>query len=234
MKKTAIITGGTKGIGRALVEVFIQNGFDVLTNSRDKKQLETLKTEMDALDSGRLHFYCADFERKEEVRAFANFAETLFPKLNILINNAGIFIPGKSTEEEEGVFEKEISINLAAPYHLTRAILKNLENSEDAYIFNMCSTASFVPYTNGGSYCISKFGLLGFTKILRQELKEKRIGVSAVMPGATLTDSWKGTTLSKEYFMQPIDVARFVWMAWENRRFSVMEEIVLRPYPGDL
>jgi short-subunit dehydrogenase len=234
MKKTAIITGGTKGIGRALVEVFIKNGFDVLTNSRDKQQLETLKTEMDAIGSGCLHFYCADFEKKEEVLEFAKFASDLFPLLNILINNAGIFIPGKSTEEEEGVFEKEISINLAAPYHLTRALLSNIEESKDAYIFNMCSTASFVPYTNGGSYCISKFGLLGFTKILRQELKEKRIAVSAVMPGATLTDSWKGTTLSKENFMQPIDVAMFIWMAWENRRFSVMEEIVLRPYPGDL
>lgn len=234
MKKTAIITGGTKGIGRALVEVFIKNEFDVLTNSRDKKQLETLKTEMDALGVGCLHYFCADFEKKEEVHAFANFAETLFPTLNILINNAGIFIPGKSTEEEEGVFEKEIAINLAAPYYLTRALLKNLENSKDAYIFNMCSTASFVPYTNGGSYCISKFGLLGFTKILRQELKDKKIGVSAVMPGATLTDSWKGTTLSKENFMQPVDVASFILVAWQNRRFSVMEEIVLRPYPGDL
>jgi len=234
MNKTAVITGGTKGIGKSLVMHFAKLGFDIITNSRRFEDLVALQSEVKSETGTDIYIYKADFEKKEEVVAFGEFVQKTFSTLNVLINNAGIFIPGQTMTETEGVYEKEIAINLTAPYYLTRILLPQIESSMDGYIFNICSTASFTPYINGGSYCISKFGLLGFTKVLRQELKDRRIGVSAVMPGATLTESWAGTDLSEEYFMHADNVSAFIVSAWANRKHAIMEEIVIRPYPGDL
>jgi short-subunit dehydrogenase len=234
MKKTAVVTGGTKGIGKSIVLHLASNGFEVITNGRSQSELEALHAEVLEKTNNKLFFMRADFENKNEVFAFAEYVNKTFDKLNILVNNAGIFIPGQSLKEEDGIYEKEMAINLTAPYYLTRQLYPLLAKSQDAYIFNMCSTASFTAYVNGGSYCISKFGLLGFTKVLREELKLEKIGVSAIMPGATLTNSWLGTDLPPSHFMQPENVAHALWMAWENRSTMVMEEIILRPYPGDI
>lgn len=234
MKKTAVITGGTKGIGRALVEIFLSNQFDVFTNSRSEKELKQLKNELEQEKSGNLFIQKADFENPNEVAQFAKFVKENTGQINVLINNAGIFIPGQLSNEDEGLFEKMMQINLSSVYHLTRMLLPMITHKREGYIFNMCSTASFVPYTNGGSYCISKFGLLGLTKVLREELKTKEIAVSAVMPGATYTASWEGTDLPESRFMNAKDVAFILYNAWNSRKTIVMEELVIRPYGGDL
>ncbi|MCO6494307.1 MAG: SDR family oxidoreductase [Bacteroidetes bacterium] len=234
MNKTAVITGGTKGIGKSLVKVFAKEGFEIVTNSRNTKELLELQKEVESETGNTIHIYQANFEFKEQVLAFGDFIEQTLPQVNVLINNAGIFLPGESTKEEEGVYEKEIAINLSAPYYLVRKLLHLLEKSKDAYIFNMCSTASITSHTNGGSYSISKYGLLGFTKVLRQELKHSKIGVTALMPGATLTNSWAETDLPPERFMKSDDIAQFVLTAWKTRTHTVLEEIVMRPYLGDI
>jgi short-subunit dehydrogenase len=87
---------------------------------------------------------------------------------------------------------------------------------------------------NGGSYCISKYAQLGFTKVLREELKEDGVKVSAVMPGATLTNSWAGTDLPKNRFSEPESIAKLIWTAYELSDTTVMEEIILRPIAGDI
>ena len=126
-----------------------------------------------------------------------------------------------------------MSLNLNSVYYLMKSLNENLINHE-SYIANICSTASFMAYENGASYSISKFALLGLTKVLREELMERGIAVSAVMPGATYTNSWEGTELPKERFMKSSDVANAVWLGCESRKTAVMEEIILRPVLGDL
>jgi hypothetical protein len=98
----------------------------------------------------------------------------------------------------------------------------------------MCSIASFTAYKNGGSYAITKFALLGFSKSLREELKESGIRVTAVMPGATLTSSWEGVELPEERFMKPEDVAEVIFNAYFISERSVVEEIIIRPQLGDI
>jgi short-subunit dehydrogenase len=106
--------------------------------------------------------------------------------------------------------------------------------AKDGYIFNMCSIASIMAYPNGGSYSISKFALLGMTKVLREELKPHGIRVTAIMPGATLTASWEGVDLPAERFMKPEDVAETIYTAYALSKQSVVEEILIRPQLGDL
>jgi short-subunit dehydrogenase len=102
------------------------------------------------------------------------------------------------------------------------------------HVFNICSIASIKAYPNGGSYAISKFALLGFTKVLREELKEDGIRVTAVLPGATRTSSWDAVPLPEERFMKPEDVADAVFGAYSLSPRSVVEEVLIRPQLGDI
>jgi short-subunit dehydrogenase len=124
--------------------------------------------------------------------------------------------------------------NLYSAYHLTRQLIKQMMARNSGYIFNICSIASLVAYPNGGSYSITKFAQLGMTKVLREEVKEHGIRVTAVMPGATLTASWAGVDLPAERLMKPEDVAEAVFSAFSLSKQSVVEEIVIRPQLGDL
>jgi short-subunit dehydrogenase len=89
-------------------------------------------------------------------------------------------------------------------------------------------------YPMGGSYSIAKFALLGFSKVLREELKPKGIKVTAIMPGATWSDSWQGVDLPYERLMQPSDIAQMVWSASQLSPAAVVEDIIIRPLLGDL
>jgi len=98
----------------------------------------------------------------------------------------------------------------------------------------MCSVASLIAYPNGGSYSISKFALLGFSKVLREELKEFGIKVTSIMPGATWSNSWAGVDLPKDRLMMANDVAQVILSAIKMSDSAVIEDIVLRPQLGDL
>jgi short-subunit dehydrogenase len=152
----------------------------------------------------------------------------------VLVNNAGIFLPGSVSEEKEGVLEKLFYTNVASAYHLTRALLPNMGTSEKPHIFNMCSIASITAYANGGSYTITKFALLGFSKVLREELKPKNIKVTAILPGPTWSDSWQGTDLPRERFTDPNDVAAAILNTYHLGHNAVVEELIIRPQLGDI
>ena len=229
MKKTAIVTGGTKGIGRAIIHKFASEGFDIITCSRTRQELEHLQAD----NPTNLDFRVVDMSDKAAVVAFGKYIADHYQRIDVLVNNAGVFVPGEIHTEAEGTLEKMIDTNLYSAYHLTRALVPQLE-ATSGHIFNMCSTASFVPYVNGGSYCISKFALLGFSKVLREEMKTKGVRVTSIMPGATMSASWEGVDLPEERFMKASDVAEAVYGAYSMSDRTVIEEIVMRPQLGDL
>ena len=235
MNKRIVVTGGTKGIGRAIIDKFCSQGFDAISCSRNKEELKELKEEMEKAHANvKVHVFQADLSKNEEVRAFADFVKSSGPAPDVLVNNTGVFIPGQVHTEEEGVLEQMIETNLYSAYHLTRALVGEMVDRKEGHIFNMCSIASITAYNNGGSYSISKFAMLGMSKALREELKDKGIRVTAIMPGATLTASWEGVDLPPERLMKSEDVAEACWTAWSMSGHSVVEEMVIRPQLGDL
>lgn len=235
MKKTIVITGGTKGIGKALVKVFAAKGFDVVTCSRNQGDLDHLKREVESsIPAVRIHVFQADISRKAEVDRFITFVESLRRPVDVLVNNAGIFLPGQVSNEAEGIFEKMIHTNLFSAYHLTRGLIAGMMERKSGHIFNICSTASITPYINGGSYCISKYALYGMSKVLREEMKPHDVKVTSVLPGATFTASWEGTDIPPSRFMKPEDVASSIWNAYEMSALTVVEEIIIRPQLGDI
>ncbi|MEQ9167049.1 MAG: SDR family oxidoreductase [Fulvivirga sp.] len=234
MKKLAVITGGTKGIGKALIEKFASEGFDIITCSRNENDLKVLSDDIASRFDISIKTFQVDMSKKDQVLNFVNEINQISDHVNVLINNAGLFIPGAVHEEEDGALEQMVNTNLYSAYHLTRGLIHAMKEKKAGHIFNMCSTASFVPYINGGSYCISKFALLGMSKVLREEMKEHNVRVTSIMPGATLTASWEGVELPEERFMKPEDVADAVFNAYSMSDRTVIEEIVMRPQLGDI
>jgi len=235
MSKLVIVTGGTKGIGRAVIEKFAAEGFDIVTCSRNASDLEKLKSLVEKnFPSINVHVNTADLSRKKEVDTFCQFVKDLGRPIDVLVNNAGYFISGEIVFEPDDTLEKMISANLYSAYHTTRALIPMMIELRGGHIFNMCSIASFMAYPNGGSYAISKFALLGFSKCLREEVKTFGLKVTAVMPGAVLTESWEGTEHPPERFMKPQDVADAIYAAYTLSPNSLVEEIIIRPQLGDL
>ena len=229
------ITGATKGIGRAIAERFAQAGYQIAVCSRTAEDLDSMKADFAVRFPGiELLTYVADFRQKAAVEKFAETILKEWGTLDILVNNAGTFRPGAIHEEEAGLLEQMIETNLYSAYHCTRALLPAMIQQESGHIFNMCSIASLHAYPNGGSYSISKFALLGFSKNLREELKGKGIKVTAILPGATWSDSWKGVDLPESRLMQARDIAEVVWSATQMSPSAVVEDIVIRPQLGDL
>ena len=231
----AVISGGTKGIGRAIADLLAKNGFDLAICSRTEKDLISMKEEL-LSEYPTIEFIglACDVSKKEQVFSFAEAIKDQWDEIDILVNNAGVFLPGEIHKEEEGTLESQIETNLYSAYHLTRALMPQILKNEKGHIFNMCSVASLVAYPNGGSYSISKFALLGFYKVLREELKDKGIKVTAIMPGATWSNSWAGVELPEERLMNPNDIAESLYSAFRLSPSAVVEEIILRPQLGDL
>lgn len=228
---TVVISGGTKGIGKALVKEFLNRDFQVFTCGSTDSSVQALKAEF---SGQKLMVSKVDVAQKTEVQAWADEILQSASQIAVLINNAGRFIPGSIGEEEDGAFEAMLNTNLASAYHLSRSLLPAMKKQRKGHIFNICSTASITAYTNGGSYCISKFGMLGLSKVLREELKPFGLKVTSILPGATLTDSWAGSNLPEERFIQPDDLARLVWQAYDLSPSSVVEELLIRPILGDI
>ena len=235
MKKLIVVTGGTQGIGRAVIGKFAAAGMDVATCSRTPEALAALKTALEASHPGiDVHTYSADMAVKDEVKDFCAYVNSLNRPIDVLVNNAGYFIPGAITTEPEGTLESMINANLYSAYYTTRGLIDRLIGQPSAHIFNICSIASIQAYPNGGAYAISKAGLLGFSRNLREELKSQNVRVTAVLPGATRTASWNGTPLPDERFMSSEDVAEAIFSAWSLSPRSVVEEILIRPQLGDI
>ena len=229
-----IVTGASKGIGRAIAEKFAAEGNTILICSRGEKSLyDTVNELQTKFPNSIIKGKACDMADKKSVLEFATWSLTQGSP-DILVNNAGQFLPGSIHDEADGILEQMIETNLYSAYHLTRAILPAMIQHASGHIFNICSIASLHAYANGGSYSISKFALLGFSRNLREELKPKGIKVTAVMPGATLSASWDGFDIDPSRIMEVNDVAEMIYAAAKLSPMAVVEDIVMRPQLGDL
>lgn len=223
--KVVVITGGTKGIGRAIVEKYLKENYVVFTSARKKGDL---------LENKNLHFIESDFSIKEDVLKFGDFVLSKTSKIDVLINNTGVFLPGQVHNEEEGNLELQINTNLYSAYYLTRKLIPLMIDRREGQIFNICSIASITPYNNGGSYSISKYAMYGMTKCLREEMKEFGVKVIAVLPGATYTSSWEGVDVDENRLMPADDIAHSIYETSQLSKRTVVEDLILRPQLGDL
>lgn len=236
MAKTIIVTGASRGIGFSILEKFASKGYSIAFCSKNQssvdKATKTLKEKYQTID---VFSESCDMSVKEEVQSFANKCIDKFGKIDVLVNNAGQYLPGfVSHDSEEDNLEYMLNINLMSAYWMGKKVIPNMKKNSQGHIFNICSIAGLQAYANGGSYSISKFALQGYTKTIREELKTEQIRVTGIYPGATLTDSWSGTDFPKDRFIQPEDIAETVWGAYNLSNSAVIEDLIIRPQLGDI
>ena len=235
MNMNAIITGSTKGIGRAIVLGLLKEGWNVAITSRNQEDLEELQSlSKSSFPNQQCLIHRVDFSIKADTIAYGKTMLGTWSEIDLLVNNVGLFFSGSVHTEEDEVLEKTMALNLYSPYHLTRTLLPVMMNRRKGHIINLCSIASIMSYPNGGAYTISKFALLGFSKALREEMKPYGIKVTSVMPGATWSGSWEGANYPQERLMPPEDVAEVILSTTRLGPSSVVEEIIIRPQLGDL
>jgi short-subunit dehydrogenase len=230
-----LITGGTKGIGLAIAEKFAEEGANLAVCARTPDDLKLMKANFDQkFPNATLITNDIDVSSKGQILELAAWIKEKWDRLDVLVNNAGVFIPGEILSEADGKLETMMETNLYSAYHLTRALAPMMVNQKSGHIFNICSIASLIAYPNGGAYSISKFAMLGFSKVLREELKTKGVKVTSVMPGATWSASWEGADLPQERLMPAEDIGSLVLQIYKLSKVSVVEDIVIRPQLGDL
>ncbi len=230
-----IITGASRGIGKAIAQQFAANGHQLFLCSRNEEALnKTREALLEAYPGAKIKVKARDLSNKEEAENFGQWIVDNGYPIDVLVNNAGYFLPGKVHQEPEGLMEEMMSINFYSAYYLSRKIIPIMIRQKQGHIFNICSIASLKAYPNGGSYSVSKFALMGFSQNLREELKEHHIKVTAVVPGAVMTDSWGDFDNSNNRIMEPGDVAKMVYAASQLSPQACVEDIVLRPQLGDL
>jgi NADP-dependent 3-hydroxy acid dehydrogenase YdfG len=234
--KTILISGCSKGIGRATADLFAKNGYHVAGCSRNKEELESMQQIYSSqYPHQRFFFAVADLTDAAQTQKFVSDFHRHFSHADILLNNTGTFIPGELLTEKNDTFDFLLKTNLYSAYYLSKACMPRMQASaKRCHVLTICSVASIKAYEHGGSYAVSKFALLGLTKQLREELKNTLIAVSAILPGATRTASWDGTTHPDSRFIQPEDIAKTILNAVSLSDGAVIEEILIRPQLGDL
>jgi short-subunit dehydrogenase len=229
-----VITGGSKGMGKAMAEKFAAAKNNIFICSRNEKELAATTNEINKKYSDSVQYFSSDLSQKNEVLKFADWLLQKRIPIDILINNAGLFVPGNVYNEPDGNLEKMMNINLFSAYHLTRALLPQMMKNKSGHIFNISSIAALKAYNNGGSYSISKYALMGFSKNLREELKLFHIKVTTVYSGAVYTSSWEGADILPQRIMEVEDIANMIYAASLLSPQACVEDIVIRPQLGDL
>jgi len=192
---TAIVTGGSRGIGRAIVEALAKAGFRVAIGYRERRaEADALATRIHAA-GGHAIAVRTEVTRAEDASALVKATLDAFGGVDVLVNNAGIALPNVNIADTEAQqWERVLAVNLTAPFHLIRAVLPHMRSQRRGHIINISSNASQRLPAGLGAYAVSKAGLEALTRVLAKEEGPNGIRVNAVAPGPIRTE------MLEEYF----------------------------------
>lgn len=232
--KTAVITGGGSGIGLALARVFSRSGYSVVISGRDLKRLQAVADKL-STNNAKLQAIACDIRDPDSVQKMFQQIAQRHSTLDVLINNAGVahaLAPVEQLPVE--TWKQVIETNITGTFLVTRAALPLMRAGST--IVNNLSIAAMRPFAGMSAYNASKFGALGFTQALREELREKGIRVLALLPGATSTDIWNQfwADAPKEKMIPAEVIAEAVLHAVSAPANTTIEEIRIGPTAGAL
>ncbi len=209
--KTAVVTGSTKGIGRAIAEALVREGMNVCISARHEDEVERAVSEMADAGEGRVAGAVCDVRDYDEVKALFEHAAAEFGGVDVLVNNAGVGLFGRVDEMSPEDFRAVIETNLFGVFYCCREVIPRMKERGGGYIVNISSLAGTNAHPQMAAYNASKFGLNGFSEALMQEVRHDRIRVSYVMPGSVNTYFGNDEPdESQSWQLQPADIARAV------------------------
>jgi len=207
--KVAIVTGGSRGIGRAVVEALLEHGGRVTFSARSPVDVERAAAELDDSFPGKIRGIVADVRDEGDCQRLIAESVAAFGRLDVLVNNAGVGVFAPLAEMSTEAWRQQIATNLDGVFFASRAAIPRLKAAGGGWIVNIGSLAGRNPFAGGTAYNASKFGLLGLSEALMLEVRHDGIRVTCVMPGSVATEFADGDA-SGEWKLAPEDVARVV------------------------
>ena len=228
--RVAVVTGGTRGIGRAIAEALVSAGANVAITARSEKDVAGAVAQLNEIGPGRAAGYVCDVRDYEQVKSvFANIAGDL-GGVDILINNAGIGIFGRVESMDVADFRAVLETNVFGVFYCCHEAIPLMKRRGGGYIINISSLAGTNAHPEFAAYNASKFGLNGFSEALMQEVRHDKIKVSYIMPGSVNTEfGGDEPNAEKSWQIQPADIAQVVMDLLQQPERSLVSRVEIRP-----
>jgi len=232
--KIALITGGSKGIGKGIAEAYLKQGAEVIICGRNEANLQSTGDELK--EFGQINYVMCDITKLDDVKRLASQIGAIKQKLDILVNNASILgVRSSIIDYPEDVWKEVIQINLNAQFFVTKALLPLLHKSDKASIINVSSSVGRKGKKEWGAYAASKFGVEALTQVLAHEMEDTNVRVNSVNPGGTRTDMRAGAYPDEDpnTLPTPLDISPvFVYLASDESSDINGQEFTARDWIG--
>jgi NAD(P)-dependent dehydrogenase (short-subunit alcohol dehydrogenase family) len=228
--KVAIVTGGTKGIGRGIAEALVRAGVNVCISARSRNEIDVTLEALAALKAGNATGIVSDVCNYSQVKPLFELTASQFGGLDILINNAGIGLFQTVEEMTPEDFRSVIETNLFGVFYCCHEAIPLMKERGGGYIINMSSLAGVNAHPKMAAYNASKFGLNGFSEALMQEVRHDNIKVSYIMPGSVNTEfGGDEPSADQAWQLQPADIAKVVLDLLQNESRALASRVEIRP-----
>ncbi len=238
LNKSAVVTGASRGIGRAISEELALMGYDLIMVAKDPRRLKTAANALSKKYKTQIEGFACDISKTSDIEQLSQFCVEKHMTPSLLVNNAGIYEPCAITDPIER-YDKIMAVNARGMICLTQKLIPLMRKTGKARIVIISSTWAQDSYpaddnVEGAAYATSKWAIRGWARSLRAEVRKYGMGVTVIYPGAVITDEWEGTELPHEVFIQPSDIGRIVGTIVSMSANAGIEEVVIRPLSGDL
>jgi len=226
--KKAIVTGGTRGIGRAISRMLLDSGAEVLICGRTREGVAGAVKSLTEQTGGTAHGRMCDVTKPDDIGKFFNYADDVLGSLDILINNAGVGVFRSVADLTAEDWQKTVDTNLTSVFHFCHLAIDRFRRNGGGFVVNISSLAGKNAFAGGAAYNASKFGLNGFTEALMLDHRNDNIRVCSVMPGSVATD-FGGQSGQQAWKIQPEDIAELVRMVLEMPERTMVSRLEIRP-----
>lgn len=231
--RTAVVTGGSRGIGLAVADALLAAGANVVITGRDQSHLREASAQLSTGGrADRVHAEAADVSQASEAASAITAAVTKFGGLDILINNAGVGVFASVVDMSVEDWQQTIDTNLSGVFYCCHAAVPEMRKRGGGWIINISSLAGKNPFTNGAAYCASKAGLNAFSEALMLEVRQENIRVSYVMPGSVATSFGRGDGPggpAADWKLTADDIAQVVMDLIAHPARSLPSRVEIRP-----
>ena len=233
LKKNAIVTGASTGLGKHLSIELSQNNYHVFLIARNIEKLEIVKENI-LNRGGDCSVFAADISNDNDIDKISEVVDKI-AQIDVLVNNAGIGIFNKIENTSVDEWDKHISVNLRGSFLMSKMVVPNMKKNKSGKIVFINSVAGLHPYPYSSAYVASKFGLTGFSSSLREELRESNIKVLSYHPGAIDTPFWNNskTDFPRKEMLSSKDVAESIVSSILAKKNIVHEQVIIRRTAGD-